>query len=280
VGWLALAGAWVVWDYFGTYRQVPDLPLAFDDEKAALALYAQGLDSSGSDVYLSPALASHPTVRVLTAESTRGFYPAYGLVLPPASSNTADYLYLAGEVETISELEDRLEAAGLVYSVEGLAAEGVTGVDHDLTAVRVPPSTEREDFRRAAGREMVFGDTIRLVGARVPPVVKPGEVLTVTLLWEALTPTATDLNTAIHVVTLEGEPFAQGDGPPLGGSFPTDRWRPGELIVSDYPVEVPSGAEPGHRRIFVGWYDWRTGEPLATRDGSILLPAGDLRVTR
>jgi hypothetical protein len=60
---------------------------------------------------------------------------------------------------------------------------------------------------------------------------------------------------------------AQHDGPPLGGSYPTNRWRAGERILETITLQLAGDAPFGPAAVRVGWYDWR--------DGSRMPAAGD-----
>jgi hypothetical protein len=65
----------------------------------------------------------------------------------------------------------------------------------------------------------------------------------------------------VHVVDASGRLVAQGDGPPLGGAYPTSLWEPGELVEDEYVLGAASG------RVLIGLYRPDTGERLRTGDG-------------
>ena len=83
-----------------------------------------------------------------------------------------------------------------------------------------------------------------------------------TLAWQALAPTDTDLNYFVHLVGQDGRMLGQADGAPLGGSYPTNTWAVGETIIQTIVVRVAQDAPGGTAALRFGWYDWRTGVRL------------------
>jgi hypothetical protein len=62
-----------------------------------------------------------------------------------------------------------------------------------------------------------------------------------------------------------GQIVAQGDGPPVGGRYPTTYWLPGEIVEDAHRLTIPSGGH-GPYRIAVGLYDPATSARLEARD--------------
>jgi hypothetical protein len=59
---------------------------------------------------------------------------------------------------------------------------------------------------------------------------------------------------------------AQHDGAPLAGTYPTSRWRRGDLVLDRHDLAVPAAVPPG-ARLYVGMYD-RAGRRLRLLDPS------------
>lgn len=91
--------------------------------------------------------------------------------------------------------------------------------------------------------------------------------MTLDLVWRAIEPSDTDLNATLQLVTEAGRGIAQVDGPPLGGTYPTDAWRPGEIVITLHRLTIPEDAPAGPALLRVGWYDWRDGTPLTDAQG-------------
>jgi hypothetical protein len=87
--------------------------------------------------------------------------------------------------------------------------------------------------------------------------------LNLTLYWrsEALLPK--DYTTFVHLRNATGETVAQKDQPPLDGAYPTSLWEPGEIIVDQLVVQLPTELTAGAYRFVVGMYDPQTGQRLS-----------------
>jgi 4-amino-4-deoxy-L-arabinose transferase-like glycosyltransferase len=105
-----------------------------------------------------------------------------------------------------------------------------------------------------------------------PEPVDPGANLPLTLYWEALDTINVPYAIFIHLVDNYGHIWAQRDGPPQAGDFPTDEWMPADVIADPYSLLVPAGAPPGRYSLLVGIYDPATGVrlPVKAADGEHL----------
>ncbi len=290
VGWLGLSGAWTAYGYFAEWADGPDTPLAFDDDKVALGEYVGERTRNGVGVYLSRRMADHPTVRVAADVPVRGFDPGRGLVLPPEDVgaledvSAAEYVFLPQEQDAIAWLRERVVTYALGNVGQAQSMTVVASTTHgryDLAVYRL----SEPYFRGSAGgwpSGGTFGERVFTMGAMAPydrlVHIRPATTITIPLGWGALGPTSTDLNVAVHIVGPDGLTIAQGDGPPLGGSYPTTVWRTGEMIIDLREVRIPDDLPAGRAAIRVGLYDWRTGEPLTTAEGESLVTVGKVQI--
>jgi hypothetical protein len=117
--------------------------------------------------------------------------------------------------------------------------------------------------------EVELADGIALLGYDLSSQsIAPGEVITLTLYWEARAVPSTDYQVFVHLVGAGPEPVAQGDGPPLMGDYPTRVWAPGEVIVDPHAIVLPADVSPGQYRLLVGMYDLETLTRLPRPDGA------------
>ncbi len=65
---------------------------------------------------------------------------------------------------------------------------------------------------------------------------------------------------------------------PRGGTYPTSRWRPGEVVTDPYEITLPADLPPGEYPIEVGLYIAETGQRLAV-DGAVP-PTDAVRLTQ
>lgn len=110
-----------------------------------------------------------------------------------------------------------------------------------------------------------LGDMFELVGWDLDRMwVAPGESAILTLYWRAVAPS----QAAHHVFAHLGDDpvWAQVDGVPRCGGYPTYRWAPGEQVVDRYQLVVYPDAALGVYPLRVGMYDKGTQKRLAIVD--------------
>jgi hypothetical protein len=93
--------------------------------------------------------------------------------------------------------------------------------------------------------------------------VAPGETLTLTLTWRALTEMETDYTVFTHLLAADGSMAGQQDRQPIWGSYPTSLWARGEVVTDVYTIPVSPTAAPGEHQLEVGMYVAETGMRLS-----------------
>jgi 4-amino-4-deoxy-L-arabinose transferase-like glycosyltransferase len=108
-----------------------------------------------------------------------------------------------------------------------------------------------------------LGGQVELLGYDLSQgAVSPGETVTLTLYWRALREMDESYTVFTHVVAPDGSILGQKDNPPVGGSYPTDLWLPGEVVVDVYEIPIAADAAPGEHALEVGLYIAETGARL------------------
>ena len=120
-----------------------------------------------------------------------------------------------------------------------------------------------------------FGDQIALLGYNGPDeVLSPGDVLDLSLFWQAQRPLDIEYQSFVHVVDARGELVAQSDklNP---GEFPTRRWPTDKYVPDRHQIRLPDDLPPGIYSVLTGiWVQsegWRLpvfderGEPIGDR---------------
>jgi hypothetical protein len=93
-------------------------------------------------------------------------------------------------------------------------------------------------------------------GRAVPQLgVRPGEVVRLTLYWQAEARVGRDYVVFCHVLDATGWMRGQQDNQPRQGTFPTRAWVAGEWVVDIYRFPVAVEAPPGEAVVEVGMYD-------------------------
>ncbi len=118
-----------------------------------------------------------------------------------------------------------------------------------LSRLRLPGRTPTcpPDGRLAS--DVIFGDMAQLTHAEVSP---HADGLTVTLCWQALQSLPADYTVFVHLLDADGALVATGDGPPMGGAFPTSLWQPGDVVRDVH--EIPTTELDRAHTIAVGLY--------------------------
>ena len=107
--------------------------------------------------------------------------------------------------------------------------------------------------------------------------------LHLTLYWTTAQELDADYIVFVHLVNAAGI-VAQDDALPAAGALPTSWWRPGNWIVDQHIIALPSSYNPEKHQVLVGLYQSDNRERLAVldpaghpvRDAVVLAPAGTL----
>ncbi|HSH03292.1 MAG TPA: hypothetical protein VLL52_12290 [Anaerolineae bacterium] len=245
-----LSGIQTGYDYFVRYAAQPELAADFYQPDWALGQYAAA-QAETATLFLSPTQAHMATLFFALGPEWERWqsYTGAGRLAPAGRPAQEAFYFVRPEAEQPQTV------------LPAVFPDGVWRVENDdyrlfYVAAEVP--------RRAAALAPItasWGERIGLIGWRV---VAEGELLQVTLLWEALADGEQNYTAFIHIVDGEGELVAQRDRPPNG--YYTVDWQTGEWVQDVFTVSVPAGVTD--YQILTGFYDPVTGERL----GDVVLP--------
>jgi hypothetical protein len=249
---VAVGAAATAQAYFGTWASRYAYTAAMQDKADAAAWLAA---RPGADrVFLAPLWANDFGVQFLTrARPVESF--AGGLVIPTAAAGESIYAYPYEDASGAEEARAQLPGAPAVETVRDPSGQ------HPLLRVlRLPPGGVPKP-----AQVQRLEDGIALAGIETRLAPTTGGAMTVTLRWYASATPSADYTVFVQLRE-GGATRAQHDGPPLAGTYPTSRWRAGDLILDRHELgtlaEVPSGT-----RLYVGMYD-RAGRRLHLLDAS------------
>ena len=151
-----------------------------------------------------------------------------------------------------------------------LEARVGTGAWIEIGRIRIVATDRRFDVPPIAHSvQATFGNQIALLGYDLDrPDIRPGQSLTLTLVWRALKTPDDDYTVFTHLLDAAGVQRGGKDNPPVGGAYPTSRWIKDEVIVDTYVITLEADAPPGEYAIEVGFYTPDTGERLPLSTGS------------
>lgn len=168
-------------------------------------------------------------------------------------------------------------AAGLVIGLQLLLVLALGIAWRPVEAVIVvaqKPESELLLLPVQAGQAQ-FQEGIYLSGYTLDETAKrPGDRLTLTLLWEADSPTSRPYSVFVHLLNDQGEIAAQADGWPMDGQWPPTCWHAGEPITDLIQIELPANLVPGSYHLRVGLYDAADGRRLPLVNGQDAVDLG------
>lgn len=100
-----------------------------------------------------------------------------------------------------------------------------------------------------------FGDKLDLRGYNLPPSpVQPGDLLSVTVFWESLTPMTVRYRAFVHLLDEQGNLWAQHDDDPACRLLTTEM-RPGQTSSRQFRLRLDPTTPPGEYQLRLGLYD-------------------------
>jgi hypothetical protein len=130
-------------------------------------------------------------------------------------------------------------------------------------AATAPVSVRAEDLNA------IIGDEVELVRVKLDAEpLRGGEVLRLKLRWRPLLKSGREYKVFLHLVSVQGQIFAQRDVPVEDGTWPN---RAGLLL--------PRGLDPGAYRLRIGVYDPATGDrlPVSTGKDHLVIEGVEIR---
>jgi len=208
-----------------------------------LCLRVRGSDGSVlAEGRFEPANATYPTSRWSEQEVVMGLYDL-----------TLDRAAPPGLAELTLNLVDANTGQPLLQQDYTLANLSIAGQSRVFTAP--------QSMQHTLGANM--GNHVLLLGYdAAQDSVSPGDVLEVTLYWQALKAMDTSYKVFTHLLDSQEGIWGQKDDVPVQGTYPTTGWLPGEVITDTYAIAVRSDAPPGEYLLEVGMYDPSSGERL------------------
>jgi mannosyltransferase len=239
------------------------------DDYRGIAQYISALERKGDAILLNA-----PNQWEIFTYYYKGDSPVY----PLPRSRPVDEAQTAEELTEIAAEHDRIFAVLWAVDesdpgrfVEGwLAERAYKALDTWYGSVRlaiyaIPTAPPREVQNPLEAR---LGDEIILLGYNLlTREVEAGDILPLTLFWQALTQPQERYKVFVHVLDETGHIVGQCDSEPGDGMNITTLWQPGETVADNYGILIRPGTPPGPHRIEVGMYSPISGQRLAVSEG-------------
>jgi len=114
-------------------------------------------------------------------------------------------------------------------------------------------------------RTDIFGEAIELAGYEWQVV--PPNKLQIALYWRTRQTPLNDYTIFIHLLDESGHRYSQNDQRPLNGNFPTQLWRPGDVLHTTARLTFPPSCLAKPCSVAVGFYLLQNGERLPVTQG-------------
>jgi mannosyltransferase len=240
------------------------------DDYRGIAQYISAVERKGDAVLLNA-----PNQWEIFTYYYKGDSPVY----PLPRSRPLDEAQTADELTEIAADHDRIFAVLWAVDesdpdrfVEGwLAERAYKALDTWYGSVRLAiyavPTTLPAEIQNPLDAKL--GDEIALLGYNLlAREVEAGDILPLTLFWEALTQPTERYKVFVHLLDEAGHIVGQWDSEPGDGLNITTIWQPGETVADNYGVLIRPGTPPGEHQIEVGMYSPISGQRLAiSEDG-------------
>jgi hypothetical protein len=119
--------------------------------------------------------------------------------------------------------------------------------------------------------DIVFDDQLALVEYALPAgaTFQAGDVIPVSIRWEALTSLPDDYQVSLRLVAGDGYVLTQRDTTPMGTFGRMSEWQTSTRYQDNHGLLIPAGAFTGDYTVQVVVYRWQDGARLPYRAGSV-----------
>ncbi len=242
------------------------------DDYRGIAQYIAVLEREGDAVLLN-APNQWEIFTYYYGRVSRGDTPVY----PLPRSRPLDEAQTAEELTEIAAEHNRIFAVLWAVDesdpgrfVEGwLAERAYKALDTWYGGVRLAiyaaPTAPPEEIQHPLDARL--GDEVALLGYNLlTREVEAGDILQLTLFWQALAQPQERYKVFVHILDEAGHIVGQQDSEPGDGLNITTSWQPGDTVADNYGVLVRPGTPPGQHRIEVGMYSAVSGQRLAVSE--------------
>jgi hypothetical protein len=236
--------------------------------KAVGALYADGRLQGDYGSNEEPDVTAWYTRGAARACDTQPEY--YFLVPAPVDAWPVDMSVVEAGYDAIGKVAPQAGQGLTIYQARP-SADAFGSLDSEVLRWAFDgPATPAAFVRPTRGGQATdvnLGGLVRLVGYDVDTRrAHPGGRLAVTLYWQALARTTEDYHVFVHLE--DSEMWGQADGRPACWTYPTQDWRPGQVIADHHALTIRPDTPPGEHPLVVGMYLPTDGRRLDVLDAA------------
>jgi len=108
--------------------------------------------------------------------------------------------------------------------------------------------------------DVSFGETLHLIGYNAAQ--EPGDTVRVTLFWKPMQKMDRRFSSFVHLNDATGKTLSGHDHQPGGDYYPTEKWKPGEVLLDTHTLPLPKELTTGEYQLATGLYVWPSMERL------------------
>jgi hypothetical protein len=126
----------------------------------------------------------------------------------------------------------------------------------------------------------LFDGKIEMIGAELNPgKVQTGESLKVTVSYRVIEEVEADYMIFVHVEDIDGRvDRINADHAPAGGTYPTSRWKKGDVVKDEYVIYVPPTMPVRGLTILTGFWDPKNDARMVVKNPEAVRHDGNNRV--
>ncbi|MFN8596979.1 MAG: glycosyltransferase family 39 protein [Anaerolineae bacterium] len=252
-----LSAIWSAADYFGLYVSNPQFFWDYDGGITQVANYLAA--QSPAKVYLTPYDRFYQVVTLTLDEAHHAPIQSYNgatcALFPEQTDQPTMWLVITEKDQRTLPLMKKLFPNNqVVWRLD-------SPVGSYARALQVSAG-QRAQLSLSHWATADWDSTIQLIGFDLPATARPGEVLNIQL---ALKDTAS-LNRLhkvfVHLRGSADQVVAQDDRAPCDDTLNEADWRPGDVLLQEFQLHIPSDLAPGSYPIAIGLYEAQSGARL------------------
>lgn len=257
VGSVLLIGlASTTYDYFVRYPQDPKTAYWFDSAGVSIARDASSVLEAGGRVMIDRRLWDDwVNLRFMVPQDR---IRLIGANKEPTPVSDKSSLWIVWPYDDWSRLWPALPQYTQIEVRDGALYQGDKDPKPSLAYItfRTTPYTALPQPRAQ------FEQFFQLLEANATP---DNGGVRVRLVWYAQNAAVQPFTVFVHLMQ-DGQRVAQGDSAPANGHYPSEAWRPGDVIVDEHWIDWPN--PKGGEQVLVGLYSLASGKRLNVLDAA------------
>lgn len=259
-----LSAVWSAADYFGPFVSNPQFFWDYDGGITQVANYLAA--QSPAKVYLTPYDRFYQVVTLTLDEARHALIQSYNgatcALFPEQTDQPTMWLVITEKDQRTLPLMKKLFPNNqVVWRLD-------SPVGSYARALQVSAG-QRAQLSLSHWATANWGGAIQLIGFDLPATARPGEVLNIQLALKDTASLSQLHKIFVHLRGSADQVVAQDDRAPCDETLNEADWRPGDVLLQEFQVQIPSDLAPGLYPIAIGLYEAQSGARLPVVSGEL-----------